>query len=113
MSEHNQPTTLPPALAALLSSLAEELTPLADGHPYDDLAPLLRNLHSTLEMLNDYALGKLGVDPDPIDIRIADVIESAAGMAAEACEHLGRLESRLISNAKQLRSITGKCGEEV
>lgn len=75
--------------------------------------PLLRHLHSTLEVLCDYALHHSGADDDPIYTRIVDVIESAASMANRSCEHAAALESKLVADLKKLKAIAAQYGEEV
>ena len=95
------------------SSLIETITPWSDGHPYAALMPLLRRLHSTLEVLNDYALHHSGVDDDPTYTRMVDVIESAASMAKHSCEHAAALESKMVADLHQLKAIAAQCGKEV
>mgnify|MGYP003611215430 CR=1 FL=1 len=94
------------------SSLIETITPWSDGHPYAALMPLLRRLHSTLEVLRDYALHHSGADDDPIYTRIVDVIESAASMANCCCEHAGDLEKKIVADLHQLKAIAAQYGEE-
>lgn len=112
-------TTCPPATTATtaaiptFSSLIETMTPWSDGHPHAALMPLLRHLHSTLEVLRDYALHHSGADDDPIYTRMVDVIESVASMANRSCEHAGDLESKLVADLKKLKAIAQRVDGKV
>ncbi|WP_306546970.1 hypothetical protein [Desulfobulbus sp.] len=83
------------------------------SHPHAALMPLLRHLHSTLEVLRDYALHHSGADDDPIYTRMVDVIESVASMANRFCEHAGDLESKLVADLKKLKAIAQRVDGKV
>lgn len=115
MHHATSPTTSPATTAAIptFSSLLKTISPWSDDDPCAALMPLLRQLHSTLEVLHDYALYHSGPDDDPIYTHIVEVIGATASMANCSCEHVDALESKLVADSKQLRALAEQYGEEV
>ena len=77
------------------------------------LSSALRQLHSTLEVLHGYAFYHLGIDADPVDIRIVDVLESVVAIAANSCNLSDNLECELNAISKQFKAVVEQIEKEV
>ncbi len=113
MHHATSPTAATTAARPTFSSLFETIEPWSDGHPYAALMPLLRQLHSTLEVLHGYAIYHSEEDDDPTYTHMTEVIGATASMANCCCEHSANLESKIMADLKQLKSIATQYGEEV
>lgn len=102
-----------PTIAPVFASVLKELDLLSPDHPFNALTASLSHLKNTIEMACEYANYHLGSDPDPVDVRITEVLGAVAAMANSCCDHSVDLESRLWDAKKQLAAIAEQMSGEV